>query len=114
VTGFHAFLGFAVVALTGIAGVRGLILRKAGPTDQAIAGWALGTLVIQTASGMFLLTATSEGPGVLHIALPLAAIAAILGARAMRGDARTTAMGAAYLFAAVASLVAWLTGTFQG
>lgn len=113
-TGFHVFLGIAVVALNGIAGVRGLILRKAGPTDQAIAGWALGTLVIQAASGMFLLTATSEGPGVVHIALPLAAIAAILGARAMKGEGRATAMGVAYLFAAAASLVTWLTGTFHG
>ena len=113
-TGFHVFLGFAVVALNGIAGVRGLVLRKAGPTDQALGGWALGTLVIQAASGMFLLTATSEGPGVVHIALPVAAIAAILGARSMKGEGRVTAMGAAYLFAAVASTVSWLTGSFHG
>ncbi len=105
---FHLVLGIAVVVLCLAAGVLGL-LKRWGPRARAVAGWALGTLVIQAASGMFLLTAT-ESVEVVHVLLPLAGLAAVLGARAVRSEAAVTMAGAAYLFAAVMAVVSFLTG----
>jgi len=104
----HLLLGVAVVALCLTAGVFGL-LGRAGARQSAIGGWAIGTLVIQSATGMFMLTATSEASA-LHIVLALVGLAAVLLVRLALPDAKPPMMGTAFLFAAVTSLIAFLTG----
>lgn len=112
--GFHGFLGLAVVLLNGATGVRGLLYRSRGPVDPALAGWAHGTLGIQVASGFFLLTSTTQGIGLLHLALPTAALAGVLGARAVRDERKHLAVAVASLAAAGASLLAYFTGLLRG
>ncbi|MBI2237583.1 MAG: hypothetical protein HYU54_03540 [Actinobacteria bacterium] len=70
--------------------------------------------MIQIASGFFLFTATSEGPGLWHYVLPGLAVVAIFGARSTNGDGRIRAIGAASLFAAAASVFSYLTGLTHG
>lgn len=111
--GFHGFLGLAVVLLNGATGVRGLMYRSRGPVDPALAGWAHGALGLQVASGFFLLTSTTQGIGVWHLALPTAALAGVFGARAIRGDRKHLAVAAASLVAAGVSLLAYLTGLLR-
>ncbi len=112
--GLHMFLGLAVVGLNGFAGVRGLVLRRSGEADAALVVWAHGALAIQVASGFFLFTGSSEGPGLWHYILPGASLAAVVAARAANGDARVLAIGAASLFAAAAATFAYLTGIAHG
>ncbi len=107
-TVFHLVLGIAVVVLCATVGVLGLMGRS-GPAESAIAGWALAALVVQVASGMFLLTAT-ESAGVVHLLLPLVGLAAVLGARAMRSEIGPRLAGTAYLAATAAAVVAFATG----
>lgn len=112
---FHALLGIAVVVLNVAAGLRGLMPpRGREPQPNTLAGWAHGALTIQVASGFFLFTAAAEGPGVLHYLLPGAALAAVFGARLVDGLGRERAIGIASLFAAAASLFAFLSGTGGG
>jgi len=112
VTGFHLVLGAAVVLLCLAAGVLGL-LKRSGRREAAIGAWALGALIIQVATGMFLLTA-AESVEVVHVLLPSAGLAVVLGARAVKSEAGATMMGAAYLFAAATAVVAFLTGVAAG
>ena len=109
---FHLVLGVAVVTLCLAAGVLGLMGRT-GARESAIGGWAIGTLVIQSATGMFMLTATSEAPA-LHVVLALAGLAVVLLVRLTLPDAKPSTTGAAFLVAAAASLVAFLTGVVAG
>lgn len=109
---FHLVLGVGVVASCLTAGVLGLMGRT-GARESTIGGWAIGTLVIQSATGMFMLTATSEAPA-LHVVLALAGLAVVLLVRLALPDAKPSTTGAAFLFAAVASVVAFLIGVAAG
>jgi len=108
-TGFHFFLGLAVVLLNAVAGLQALA-KRTGPRQEAIAAWAIGTLGLQIASGMFLLTAIVRGPGVLHVILPVVALFAVLGARAIKTELRQAGLGGAHLFAAGVSGLAFVSG----
>jgi hypothetical protein len=108
-TGVHLFLGLAVVGLNAVAGAQALAGRS-GQLGEAVAGWAIGILGLQIASGMFLLTAIVRGPGVLHVILPVAGFVAVLGARLVTSEVRSAALGGAHLFAAVVSAFAFFTG----
>lgn len=105
---FHLVLGVAVVALCLAAGVLGLMGRT-DPRVVAIGGWGVGALVIQSATGMFMLTATTEAPA-LHVVLALAGLAVVLLVRLALPDAKPSTTGAAFLFAASTSVVAFVTG----
>lgn len=107
--GFHFFLGIAVVLLNVAAGLRALTKRNVRQQD-AIAAWAIGTLGLQIASGMFLLTSIVRGPGVLHVILPIVGLFAVLGARAIKTDVRAVGVGGAHLFAATVSVLAFVSG----
>src|SRR3972149_5992888 len=91
-TGVHLFLGLAVVALSALAGAQ-VLARASGQLQEAVAGWAIGMLGLQIASGMFLLTAIVRGPGVLHVILPVAGFVAVLGARAIKTELRQAGPG---------------------
>jgi len=107
----HLLVGTAVVGLTIVAGAAYFLGR---PRSVAtIAGWALGLLIVQAATGMFLLTATEEGPGPLHIALPMAGLAAAAVVRLARtgpASRRDPLAGAVYSLVAVGALVGLITG----
>ncbi|HZD18126.1 MAG TPA: hypothetical protein VE669_08290 [Actinomycetota bacterium] len=112
----HLVIGTAVVALTVAAGIA-LFLGRPRSAVASIAGWALGLLVVQAANGMFLLTATEEGPGPLHIALPLLALAAVAGVRLIRPTPAVgpdPLLGAVYSLAAAGALIGLVTGLVAG
>ena len=97
-----------MVALCSAAALQGLMWRT-GPRASAIRGWAMGALVIQSAVGMFMLTATN-GASAIHIALALAGLAAVLGVRLALPDATPRVVGSAFLVALATSLTAFITG----
>lgn len=107
----HLSGGIAVVGLTAIAGVAFFLGRPAGALD-AIAAWALGLLGLQVASGMFLLTAGEEGPGLLHVGAPMFALAVAGAARLIqpRSGGPDPVLGAAFSIAALGALVGLATG----
>jgi hypothetical protein len=111
----HLLVGTAVVGLTIVAGAAYLLGR---PRSVAtIAAWALGLLIVQAATGMFLLTATEEGPGPLHIVLPmtgLAAAAVVRLARSESGFRRDPLAGVVYSLVAAGALVGLITGLAGG
>lgn len=112
----HLVVGTAVVGLTVVAGIA-FFLGQPGSALASIAGWALGLLIVQSATGMFLLTATEEGPGPLHIALPmlgLAAAAVVRLAKPEPAPGRDPLLGAVYSLAAVGALVGLITGLTAG
>lgn len=104
----HVVLGGAVVLLNGVGGVQALV-RGAGEVP-GMASWGHGALGVQLASGFFLLTGTTGGPGVAHVALPFGALAMVLGVRVLEGPARLRAIGAASLLAAGLSAVVFTLG----
>lgn len=112
----HLVVGAAVVGLTVVAGVA-FFLGRPRAALASIAGWALGLLIVQAATGMFLLTATEEGPGPLHIALPLLGLAAAAVVRLAKPESargRDPLLGAVYSLAAVGALVGLITGLTAG
>lgn len=112
----HLLVGVAVVGLTIAAGV-GFLLGRPRSALTALAGWAIGLLIVQAATGMFLLTATEEGPGPLHIALPLLGLAAAGVTRLARGGitpGRDPLVGIVYSLVAVGALVGLVTGLAAG
>ncbi|OFW77773.1 MAG: hypothetical protein A2Z48_00585 [Actinobacteria bacterium RBG_19FT_COMBO_70_19] len=112
----HLVAGAAVVALAILASVAFFVGRPRQALST-IAGWALGLLIVQATTGMFLLTATEEGPGPLHVALPLLALAAAAVARLARprpADGPDPLLGAVYSLAAVGALVGLITGLTAG
>lgn len=114
VTLVHLVAGVAVVGLTVIAGVAFFLGRLRA---ASLADGALGLLIVQTATGMFLLTATEEGPGPLHIVLPmlgLAAAAVVRLAKLELARGRDPLLGAVYAFAAAGALVGLITGLTAG
>ena len=110
---FHLVLGVAVVLLNAAAGVR-LLLEKHTEGDAVLAGWAHAALGLQAASGFFLFTATEEGPGILHVILPIAALGGVIAARVMSDTSTSRAVGAASLVAAGTSVFAFVTGVLHG
>ena len=112
----HLVVGTAVVGLTVVAGVAFLLGRPRSAL-ASIAGWALALLIMQAATGMFLLTATEEGPGPLHIALPMLALAAAAAVRLAKPEPTRgpdPLLGAVYSFAAVGAIVGLITGMTAG
>lgn len=112
----HLVVGTAVVGLTVVAGIA-FFLGQPGSALASIAGWALGLLIVQAATGMFLLTATEEGPGPLHIALPMLGLAAAAVVRLAKPEparGRDPLLGAVYSLAAVGALVGLITGLTAG
>lgn len=112
----HLVMGVAVVLVT-VATVLALIADRPRGQVTALAGWAIALLVMQAATGAFLLTATREGPGPLHIALPLAGLAIAAAARSVRpGFTRRDlpVLGAAFSIAAAAAVAALVTGLASG
>jgi hypothetical protein len=112
----HLVVGTAVVGLTVVAGAA-FFLGRPRSALASIAGWALGLLIVQAATGMFLLTATEGGPGPLHIALPMLALAAAAAVRLAKPEparGRDPLLGAAYSLAAAGALVGLITGLTAG
>ena len=112
----HLVVGAAVVGLTVVAGIA-FFLGQPGSALASIAGWALGLLIVQAATGMFLLTATEEGPGPLHIALPMLGLAAAAVVRLAKPEparGRDPLLGAVYSLAAAGALVGLITGLTAG
>jgi len=112
----HLVVGTTVVVLTVLAGVA-FFLGHPRSALASIAGWALGLLIVQAATGMFLLTATEEGPGPAHIALPLLALAAAAAVRLVKPEPTRGAdpfLGAVYSLAAAGALVGLITGLTAG
>jgi hypothetical protein len=112
----HLLGGAVVVVLTVVAAVA-YVVRRPPAQLATLAGWAVGLLIVQAATGMFLLTATEEGPGPLHIALPLVGLA-IAGiarfSRPERSSGRDALLGAAFSIAAIGAAVALVTGLTTG
>jgi hypothetical protein len=112
----HLVAGTAVV-LTAMAAAVAYAIGRRRTQIATLAGWALGLLVVQAATGMFLLTATEKGPGPLHVALPLvgltvAAIARFAGPD--RSAARDGVLAAAFSVAALGAAFALATGLASG
>ncbi len=112
--GFHALLGAAVVLLNLIVGIRGFVIEKSDESQQALAGFAHGALALQILAGFMLFTADTKGPGFVHYALPIAALVAVLAARAVPQPAKTKAVAGASIFAALAAAAAYATGAAKG
>ncbi len=112
----HLVGGTAVVVLTVAAGVVYATGRQRARL-AAVAAWALALLVVQAATGMFLLTASDEGPGPVHVVLPLVGLAVVAGSRLL-GSQRVRRpdgwLAGAHAVAAVAAIVALLTGLAAG
>lgn len=111
----HLLVGVAVVGLTIAAGAA-FFLGRPRAALAAIASWALALLIVQVGTGMFLLTATQEGPGPLHVALPLLGLAAAAVVRSIRPrpSGSDPLLGVAYSLAAVGSSVALITALTAG
>lgn len=112
----HLVSGATVVGLTVVAGVAFFLGQPRRALD-GIAGWALGLLIVQVASGVFLLTSGDEGPGLPHVILPIGAVVVAGVARSAKpgtGLGPDPLRGAAFSLAAVAALVALLTGLTAG
>ncbi len=112
----HLVAGAAVVLLAVAAGIAFLIGRPSA-TLPMLAGWALGLLIVQATTGMFLLTATEEGPGPWHIGLPLVGLAIVGAARLARSPSqgrRDPILGVAYSLAAIGAAFALVTGLATG
>jgi heme A synthase len=109
-TAFHAVLGIVTVLALGWAGFRGVALRKDDESQQAVAAVGAGALALQCITGFMLFDASVSGPGIVHYALPVIALVAVLGARAVRRPNRTRVVAAASLGAAVLAVVAYVTG----
>jgi hypothetical protein len=112
----HLVVGVAAVAC-GIVAMLSYLTRWPAVRPATVAGWAIGLLVVQGATGMFLLTATEEGPGPWHIALPLLGLGIVAVARAARSERSATHDGVlalAYCVAAAASTYALITGLAAG
>jgi hypothetical protein len=108
----HLVIGVAVVAC-GIVAAFSYVAGWPAVKPATVAGWAIALLVVQAATGMFLLTATEEGPGPWHIALPLFGLGIVALARAARSGRSATQDGVlavAYGVAAAASAFALITG----
>jgi len=112
----HLVVGIGVaVAAAGTA--FGFAVGWPASRVSTFAGWALGLLLVQGATGMFLLSATGDGPGPLHIVVPLVGLAVIAAARFLRpeptrGDAPL--LGAVFTVAAVGALIGLVSGLSAG
>lgn len=113
----HLIVGVAVV-ICALGAAAAYVFRWPTAKPGAIAGWAVGLLVVQVATGMFLLTAGEEGPGPLHIFLPLAALAIAAGVRSVRSERAAMTpdglLAAVYGVAAVAAAFALVSGLVAG
>jgi hypothetical protein len=112
----HLVIGVAVV-VWGIVATVSYLGGWAGVKPATVAGWVIALLVVQLATGMFLLTATEEGPGPWHIALPLFGLAIVVVARATRSERsvkRDNVLALAYCVAAAFSAFALITGIAAG
>lgn len=112
----HLVVG-AVAVFVAIAAAVAYLVGRPRAQIAALAGWAIGLLIVQAATGMFLLTATEEGPGPFHVALPLAGLAVAAVARFARADgavARDGFLAAAFSVAAVGAAFALVTGLASG
>lgn len=112
----HLVVGIGVAVATAAAALAFVI---GWPTKRvtAIVGWVLGLLIVQAATGMFLLTATEEGPSPLHVVAPFIGLALIAGARFLRPEptrADGPFLGAVFTVAAAGALVGLVTGLSAG
>lgn len=107
--GLHVLVGITVIGVSGVAAVWGLGFRGSGERFLALAGWALALMLMQLVLGFFIFTNT-QIPGALHLLLPLLAVAALAGARAVKGGLQSVLVGAASLFATAVGIYAYVTG----
>ncbi len=112
----HLVGGFAVVVAAVVAAIA-FALGWPMQRVTTIAGWALGLLIVQAASGMLLLTATDGGPGPVHIGVALIGLALVGGARLARPEpasADAPLLGAVFALVAIGALVALASGLAAG
>lgn len=112
----HLVVGLGVVVATAAAAFA-FVIGWPPRRVAAIGGWALALLIVQATTGMFLLTATDEGPGPLHVVVPFMGLALVAGARFLRPEpARTDGpiLGAVFTAAAIGALVGLVTGLSAG
>lgn len=108
-TALHQYLGITVVALNLGAAVYGLVPGLGRDRFARIAALAHGSLAIQVVTGFFL-TTSAAGPGTGHTVFPALALAAVIGARSVRGDKRVRMIALASLLVVAAGVYSYLTG----
>lgn len=112
-TTFHTLLGYAVIALNAYVAVRALFMGRWTETDQSVAVFAHGGLVLQLIVGFFMLSNTQD-MSIWHYLAPIFALLAIVGVRLLRGPSRVMAIGGASLLAAIAGMVSYATAAAGG
>lgn len=107
----HLVVGFLVVGLMVAAGIA-YVIGSSPSTLNVLAGWALGLLIVQVTTGVFLLTATEEGPGPIHIAAPVLGLVVVGIARLVphEDEGRDPLFAVVYSLAAIGALAGLVTG----
>lgn len=108
--GIHIAIGIATVLLSLATVVAAFVPSINEETfDQLIIGTA-GMLIVQIAVGFFLFTNGDSDLSIFHIVLPVASLAAILGARAVHGDRKKMLVVIASLFVLASAVYSYITG----
>ncbi len=113
-TVIHVVLGAAVLLLNGAVAVRILALHSSTEGDVVLVGGAAAALGLQVATGFFLMTATIDGPGFLHLAVPAATLVGLILARVLSKNATSRAVGVASLVVVAAGAIGFVTGVVGG
>jgi fucose 4-O-acetylase-like acetyltransferase len=106
----HIVIGWGI-ALSAIATLVVAFLPNAkDETFDNLSGITVGLLIIQVVVGFFMFTAADSTLNFFHMALPVAGGAALMGARAMKGDRRKQLVALAAVFVLAAGVFAYITG----
>jgi hypothetical protein len=106
----HIILGWGI-GLAALATVVTAFLPNVNDElFDNLAATTVGLLIIQVVVGFFMFTAQDTKLNFFHLALPVAAGAALLGARSTKGAQRKTLVAVAAGFVVAAAIFSYLTG----
>ena len=106
----HIVIGWGI-ALSALGTLVVAFLPAAkDETFDNLSAITVGLLIIQVVVGFFMFTAGDSDLNFFHMALPIAAGAALMGARAMKGDSRKQLVALAAVFVLAAGVFAYVTG----
>lgn len=106
----HIAIGWGVI-LTSLGTLVVAFLPNAkDEMFDNLSALAVGLLIIQVVVGFFMFTAGDSDLNFFHLALPVAAGAALIGARAMKGDRRKQLVAAAAFLVLASAVFAYISG----
>jgi len=106
----HIFIGIATVLLSLATVIAAFVPKVKEETfDQLIISTA-GLLIVQIAVGFFMFTNGDSDLNIFHIILPVASLAAILGARSVHGDRKKMLVVVAALFVMASAVYSYISG----